>query len=81
MDSDRVDTRSTVSGDRATIPARIRQEFDIEEGDRLQWTVGDDGAIRVEVIHQRRRTFSEFDGYEGDIDTDVTAAHDAWGIE
>jgi len=57
MNSDRVETESTVSGGRTNIPARIRREFDIEDGDRLRWIVGDDGAIRIEVIHQRRGRF------------------------
>lgn len=80
MSSDGVDAESRVSGNQANIPARIRREFDIDDGDHLRWTI-EDGRIRVEVVQQRRGTFADFDGYDGTSDTDATAEHDAWGIE
>lgn len=80
MSSERVDAESKVSGNQANIPARIRRELDIDDGDRLRWTV-DDGTIRVEVVQQRSGTFSDFDGYEGATPTDAAEEHDTWGIE
>jgi len=33
MSSDRIDAESKVSGDQANIPARMRRELDIDDGD------------------------------------------------
>lgn len=81
MSSKRVDAESKVSGNQANIPARIRRELDIDDGDQLRWHIESDDSIRVEVIQQKTGTFADFDGYDGDIDTDVTTEHDVWGIE
>lgn len=80
MSSDRVDSESKVSGNQANIPASIRDELDIDDGDRLRWHVEDDGTLRVSIVQQRRGTFAEFDGYDGAVTTDVVEDHDAWGL-
>jgi len=80
MSSEGVDSESKVSGNQANIPARIRRELDIDDGDTLRWHIEDDGTLRVQVVQQRSGTFSEFDGYNGDQETDATADHDAWGV-
>lgn len=81
MSSDRVDAESTVSGNQANIPARIRRELDIDDGDQLRWTLDDSGTVRVEVVQQRSGTFASFEGYDGSVETDVETDHDAWGVE
>jgi bifunctional DNA-binding transcriptional regulator/antitoxin component of YhaV-PrlF toxin-antitoxin module len=81
MSSGRVDSENTVSGNQANIPARIRRELDIDDGDTLRWHIEDDGTLRVQVVQQRSGTFGEFDGYDGDRETDVTSDHDAWGVD
>lgn len=81
MSSDRVDSESTVSGNQANIPARIRRELDIDDGDTLRWTVEEDGTLRVHVVQQRSGTFSDFDGYDGETRTDARSQHDAWGVD
>lgn len=81
MSSESVDAESKVSGNQANIPARIRRELDIDDGDRLRWYIEDDGTLRVQVVQQRSGTFSDFDGYDGDRATDVESEHDAWGVE
>lgn len=81
MSSDSVDSESTVSGNQANIPARIRRALDIDDGDRLRWQIEDGGTVRVQVVQQRDGTFSRFDGYDGEQDTTVTADHDAWGVD
>lgn len=80
MSSDRIDAESRVSGNQANIPARIRRELRIDDGDHLRWQLADDGDIRVQVVHQQTGTFAEFEGYEGDTATDVTSDHDDWGV-
>lgn len=81
MSSEGVDSESKVSGNQANIPARIRRELDIDDGDKLRWRIEDDGTLRVQVVQQRRGTFSAFDGYDGDRETKVTDVHDAWGVD
>jgi bifunctional DNA-binding transcriptional regulator/antitoxin component of YhaV-PrlF toxin-antitoxin module len=81
MSSDRIDAESKVSGNQANIPAPIRRELGIEDGDHLRWHLEDDGSVRVEIVQQRTGTFAEFDGYDGEETTDVTADHDAWGVD
>jgi bifunctional DNA-binding transcriptional regulator/antitoxin component of YhaV-PrlF toxin-antitoxin module len=80
MSREGADAESEVSGNRVDVPARIRREFDIDDGDRLRWHVEDDGTLRVRVVRRRRDTFGDFDGYDGDRETRVTADHDAWGV-
>ena len=81
MSSESVDSESKVSGNQANIPARIRRELDIDDGDKLRWRIEDDGTLRVNVVQQRSGTFDEFDGYDGESQTDVTDEHDAWGVD
>ncbi|MFW5978326.1 AbrB/MazE/SpoVT family DNA-binding domain-containing protein [Halohasta salina] len=81
MSSESVDSESKVSGNQANIPAYIRRELDIDDGDRLRWQIQDDGTLRVQVVQQRTGTFGEFDGYDGDQRTDATNDHDAWGVD
>lgn len=80
MRRDRVDAESTVSGNQANIPARIRRELDIEDGDHLRWHLESDGSLRVEVVQQSTGTFADFEGYDGEVETDATQDHDAWGV-
>lgn len=81
MSSDVADAESKVSGNQANIPARIRRELDIDDGDRLRWHLSEEGELRVEVVSRRSGTFAEFEGYDGESDTDATAEHDEWGLE
>lgn len=81
MSGERVDSESTVSGNQANIPAHIRNELEIDDGDTLRWDINDDGTLRVQIVQQRSGTFSEFDGYEGEQETEVVDDHDAWGLE
>ena len=81
MSSESVDSESKVSGNRANIPARIRRELDIDDGDKLRWRIEDDGTLRVQVVQQRSGTFSDFDGYDGDLATEVGTEHDTWGVD
>lgn len=74
------DAESEVSGNQANIATWIRHELDIDDGDLLRWYLDEDDSVRIEVVHQREGTFADFDGYDGDRDTDVTAEHDAWGV-
>lgn len=80
MSSDQVDAESKVSGNQANIPARIRRELNIDDGDYLRWHLDKDGSVRIEVVQRQNGTFAEFNGYDGDIETDASTEHDAWGV-
>ncbi len=47
MDSDPVAAESEVSGSQTDIPARIRRELGIDDGDQLRWHLEDDGSVRI----------------------------------
>ena len=64
MSSERGDSESTVSGNQANIPARIRRKLDIADGDTLRWQIEDDGTVRVYVVQQRCGSFNDFAGYD-----------------
>ena len=80
MSSESVDSESKVSGNQANIPARIRRELDINDGDKLRWHIEDDGTLRVQIVQQRSGTFDNFDGYDGDQTTELQSDHDTWGV-
>ena len=79
--STQIEAKSKGSENQANIPASIRRELDIDDGDHLRWHLESDGSIRVRVVQQRTGTFADFDGYTGEETTDVTNDHDAWGID
>ena len=81
MSSESVDSESKVSGNQANIPARIRRELNIDDGDKLRWHLEDDGTLLVRVVQQRSDTFRDFEGYDGNQETDVTSDHDAWSVD
>ena len=81
MTSDRTCVETKVLANQANIPARIRRELDIDDGDHLRWHLEEDGTIRVQVIQQVTGTFAGFDGYDGETETDVATGHAAWGVD
>jgi antitoxin PrlF len=44
-----------------TIPAELRRHLDIEPGDKLRWTLTDEGTLSVEIVHQREGVFDDFE--------------------
>ncbi|MFB6087822.1 MAG: AbrB/MazE/SpoVT family DNA-binding domain-containing protein [Haloarculaceae archaeon] len=45
---------TTINGSYAvTIPAEVREELDLEPGDRLRWTVDDDDRLVAEIVRER----------------------------
>jgi len=81
MGVDDVAAESTVSGNQANIPAHIRHELGIDNGDRLRWQITDDGTLHVEVVRRGAGTFDGFDGYDGTETTDIRADRDAWAVD
>lgn len=73
-------SESKVSGNQANIPAHVRRELGIDDGDRLRWRFREGGDLVVEVVHRHEGTFAGFDGYDGGPDGDVVTDHDAFGL-
>ena len=45
---------TTVTGkNQITIPAKVARTLDIQAGTRLDWTVGDDGQLIVQILPER----------------------------
>jgi gamma-glutamylaminecyclotransferase len=70
-------TAETYVGDPERLDAPA--EWPGEDGfaERVRSYVGEEDV----VVRPQRGTFPDFDGYEGDEPTDVTADHDEWGLE
>jgi AbrB family looped-hinge helix DNA binding protein len=36
-----------------TVPAAVREQLDLEPGDKIRWTATEDGGLSVEVVQQQ----------------------------
>lgn len=70
----------TVSGNQVSIPAHIRRQFDIEDGDVIEWQVVD-GELRVAVRQIGSGAFEDFEPGASEEDVDVVEDHDGFGLE
>lgn len=59
-----------------TVPAAVREQADIEAGDKIRWRVDDAGQLSVEVVNQRHGAFSELDPVDTGTETDAADDHD-----
>lgn len=62
-----------------TIPASLRQRLDIEAGDKLRWTVTEDGDLQVDVVRERYGAFDDFEPVSmggGGTETHDVAGHE-----
>lgn len=62
-----------------TVPAAIREEADIESGDKIRWTVDEEGTVSIEVVKQRVGVFDDFEPVP--MGGDGGTAHDKTGTE
>jgi len=53
-----------------TVPADLRRRLDIEPRDKLWWSTDEEGALSVEIVHQREGVFDDFEP----VDTGETNA-------
>jgi AbrB family looped-hinge helix DNA binding protein len=44
-----------------TVPAPIREQLDIEPGDKLRWTLTESGDLTVTVVSERYGAFEDFE--------------------
>lgn len=66
-----------------TVPSEIRDRLDIEPGDRLRWTLTEEGTLRVEVVRQRYGAFEGLDPIDVGRETDAVEETEdaAYGVE
>jgi antitoxin PrlF len=64
-----------------TVPAAVRKRAEIEPGDKLQWTVDEEGQLSVAVVNERYGAFSELDPVDIGTDTDVVDDHNTTIID
>lgn len=64
-----------------TVPAAVRRHAEIEPGDKLRWSVDEEGQLSVTVVNERYGAFSELTPVDIGEDTDVAADHDTSTID
>ncbi|WP_435196084.1 AbrB/MazE/SpoVT family DNA-binding domain-containing protein [Natronomonas sp. EA1] len=62
-----------------TVPASVRRRLDIEPGDKLRWSVDEEGSLTVEVVRQRYGAFEDFEPVS--MGGDGLETHDLAGYE
>ena len=62
-----------------TIPAEIRDQLDIDSGDKIRWTITEDGDLTVDVVKQKTGVFSDFE--PASLGGDGKTAHNTTGAE
>jgi len=73
------DDETTVNRSYAvTIPAEVREELDLEPGDRLRWSVDDEGRLVAEIVRERYGAAESLDPVDiGETDAvDVTESYE-----
>lgn len=72
-----VEDETTVNSSYAvTVPAAVRRAVGVEAGDKIRWSVDEDGSLSVELIKQRYGAFSELEPVDTGETTDAAADHD-----
>jgi AbrB family looped-hinge helix DNA binding protein len=59
-----------------TVPAAVRESAGIDAGDKIRWTVDEDGEVSVEVVDERSGAFSELEPIDVGEETNVVEEHD-----
>jgi len=71
--------RARCRGIRRTSPHGF-DELDIEDGD-LRWDASRTTGTPAWSRPARHQTFADFEGYDGETETNVTDEHDTWGAD
>lgn len=75
--SNRMEEETTVNDSHSvTVPAAIRKAVGINPGDKLRWSIDDEGELSVEVVEQRYGAFSELEPVDAGEETHAAADHD-----
>jgi antitoxin PrlF len=75
--SNEVEDETTVNESfSVTVPAAVRRAAGVEAGDKLRWSVDEDGSLSVELVKQRYGAFSDLDPIDIGESTDAAEDHD-----
>ncbi len=79
--SDMAISEETTVNDRGgtTIPAEIRDRLDIDSGDKVRWTITEEGELAVEIVKQKTGVFDDFE--PASMGGDGKTAHNTTGAE
>jgi AbrB family looped-hinge helix DNA binding protein len=61
-----------------TIPAAVRDDIDLEPGDRLRWDVDADGRLVAEIVRERYGAFEDLEPVDIDEETDAVEATESY---
>jgi AbrB family looped-hinge helix DNA binding protein len=61
-----------------TIPATVREDLDLEPGDRLRWDVDADGRLVAEIIRERYGAFDDLEPVDIGEETDAVEATESY---
>ncbi|PSP98150.1 AbrB family transcriptional regulator [Halobacteriales archaeon QS_4_70_19] len=61
-----------------TIPATVREDLDLEPGDRLRWDVDEDGRLVAEIVRERHGAFSDLEPIDIGEETDAVEATESY---
>ncbi len=67
-----------ISGNQVAIPANIRRELGIEDGDVIRWRIVD-GELMVELVRRPAAVFDDFEPGASEEPVDVVDEHDRFG--
>lgn len=75
-------TAETTVNDRfaVTVPAPIRNRLDIEPGDKIRWTLSEDGDLGVNVVKQSQNVLEGFEPVDMG-ETNAADDHDRRSVE
>lgn len=76
MSQDIEDETTVNSSYAVTVPASVRREAGVEAGDKIRWSVDEDGSLSAELVKQQFGAFSELEPVDIGKSTDATADHD-----
>lgn len=76
MSQDIEDETTVNSSYAVTVPASVRREAGVEAGDKIRWSVDEDGSLSVELVKQQYGAFSELEPVDIGEPTDAAADHD-----
>lgn len=76
------DAETTVNDSYAvTIPARIREEIDVEPGDRLRWSTDDDGRLVATIVRERYGIAADLEPIDVGEETDAVTDTEHYAYE
>lgn len=64
-----------------TIPAAIREELDIEPGDKIRWSITESGDVDITVVRERRGLLADAEPIDIGEETDSVELSEQFAYE